>query len=90
MVLLTRLGVIQKKNFQEEKHNGYKLFAYSSSPEYLKDIGVKPEYYNFSDPYTFYNHKRIFEQEYFDKTELIYVDIYKNNYQTFKKLGVYM
>jgi len=82
-----RITKLSYEDYAKYRKSGYKLFAYSGSVQYLKEIGVSPDYYSFMDPNTYRRHTECFESDYFKNTCLVAADLYHNDLERFREYG---
>ena len=68
--------------FEKKRKENYKILSYSASIKYFKEIGFKPDYFSFMDPYTIGQDMDFYEKDDFlNDIDLLIADMYENNFQ---------
>lgn len=83
-----KIRKLTKESAKEYKSKGYKIFSYTDSIFHLQDIGIKPDYFSFLDPYTIGRKIDFYEKhDFISETDLLIPDIFSNNLKKFYDFG---
>lgn len=87
----SRIKEKDKAFFESFREQGYTIICYSGGIYHLAEIDFVPDYFSFMDPFTLYYNDffNYIEKNFsfFKKVNLLGVDIYSNNLNTFKSYG---
>jgi len=83
-----KIGEYNIEYFRKKKEDGFEILAYSGAVHYFKDIGFKPDYFSFIDPYTISHNVDFFEKDPFlNRTNLLIADLYRDEFKGFFEKG---